>query len=255
MKKASIKTQLAIACLGLTLPLVTNAATLTSGFSTSTFNNTGELPWGSHTDHGSEWYCVTSTNGKQTVNMSGGELTLNSYRWVANGYNYQSGVVWGKVNVPSSGYNFVTLDCDIYTPYAGTTGLWPAWWLDSAWTWPPEIDIAEFKGNIGGGNVWQNAVGSSGGWSVVISSVNASQWHHYGLALGPASGGARTYQLFLDGVIKNQGSIPDAQGVPFWVIFNYANEGDSGTPGPTYNTYIQRIQWQRKIETLFPILA
>jgi hypothetical protein len=240
MKHNKIVNYALVASLGLALPLVASAATLVSGFSSSTMNYTGMLPWGSHVDNGSEWYCTNATNGKQAATMVNGLLTLNSFRWVANGYNYQSGVVWGKTTIPGSGYNYVTVDVDIYTPYAGTTGCWPAWWLDSAWTWPPEIDIAEFKGNVGGGNVWQNAVGSDGNWKVVISTVNKTAWHHYGLALGPISGGARTFQLFLDGVIKNQGSFPDAQGgVPFWVIANYANEGDSLTPGPTYDTYVQ----------------
>ena len=83
-------------------------------------------------------------------------------------------------------------------------------------------------------------MGSDGNWKVVISTINNTQWHHYGLALGPIAAGARTYELFLDGTLKNQGSIPDAQGgVPFWIIANYAMEGASLTPGPTTTTTIQ----------------
>jgi hypothetical protein len=233
-----------MACLGLMIPLAANAAgTISSGFSSSTFVNDGELPWGSHEDNGTEWYSPTNSYGQNCVTMSGGVLTLTSYHIVQNGLHYQSGVVYCKTDVPNSGYNYVTLDVDMYTPYAGTTGCWPAFWLDSAWTWPPEVDIAEFKGNEGGGNVWQNVDGSDGKWVCVISTVNNTQWHHYGLALGPPSGGERTYQIFLDGVIKNQGSFKDAQGSPFWVIFNYAMEGSSGTPGPTYTTYVQAKNW------------
>jgi len=227
--KSTLTACLLTASLGFAVPHAASAGTLASGFSTSVWNSNGTLPWGSHTDHGSEYY--------QTWNaeFGNGYLTLHSI-YNTGGHRYESGTAWGKVTVPSSGYSYVTVDVDMYVPVAGTKGCWPAWWLDSAWNWPPEIDIAEFKGN---GNVWQNAIGSSGGWSVVQTGINASQWHHYGLALGPASGGKRTYQLFFDGSIKNQGSIPDVQGVPFWVIANYAMEGDSGTPGPTYNTYVQ----------------
>lgn len=241
MNKTKIKTCLAAATLGLAMPLAASAVgTLASGFSSSTFNNNGTLPWGSHGDNGTEWYTPNNSYGQPCVTMSGGELTLTSYHIVQNGYHYQSGVVWGKTEIPASGYSYATVDLDIYAPYAGITGCWPALWLDSTWNWPPEIDIAEFKGNVGGGNVWQNAVGSDSNWKVVISSVNKTQWHHYGLAVGPIVKGARSYQLFIDSVLKNQGSIPDAQGgVPFWVIMNYAMEGASLTPGPTYTTTIQ----------------
>jgi hypothetical protein len=218
--------------------------TISSGFTPANFNNTGVLPWGSHTDNGSEYYTITNSLGKPCVTFSNGMLTLTSYYYPQNGYNYQSGVVYANVDVPTSGYNYVTLDADIYTPYAGTTGCWPAFWLDSAWTWPPEIDIAEFKGNAGGGNVWQNQDNTSGTWVCVISTMAPGVWHHYGLALGPVTYGNRTYQLYLDGVIKGQGVFLDTQGVPFSIIFNYAMEGSSGTPGPTYNTYIQAKNWK-----------
>jgi len=218
----------------------TFVGTIASGFSTNTFVNNGTLPWGAHADNGSEWYTPTNSSGLPCVTFSSNALTLTSYYIPQNGYNYQAGVVYATAEVPASGYTYATVDVDIYSPYAGTTGCWPAWWLDSAWNWPPEIDIAEFKGNVGGGNVWQNAVGSDGNWKVVISTINNTQWHHYGLALGPIAAGARTYELFLDGTLKNQGSIPDAQGgVPFWIIANYAMEGASLTPGPTTTTTIQ----------------
>jgi hypothetical protein len=239
------KTGVALACLVLAIPLAAGATgTISSGFSSSTFVNNGTLPWGSHDDNGSEWYSPTNSYGQNCVTMNNNVLTLTSYHIVQNGYHYQSGVVYCKTDVPNSGYpNYVTLDVDMYTPYAGTTGCWPAFWLDSAWTWPPEVDIAEFKGNEGGGNVWQNVDGSDGTWVTVISTVSTTAWHHYGLAIGPPASGKRTYSLYLDSVLKGQGSFKDTQGVPFWVIFNYAMEGSSGTPGPTYTTYVEAKNW------------
>lgn len=222
----------------------TFTGTISSGFSAATFVNNGELPWGSHDDNGTEWYSPTNSYGQPCVTMTNNELTLTSYYIPQNGYHYQSGVVYCNVDVPNSGYNYVSLDVDMYTPYAGTTGCWPAFWLDSAWTWPPEVDIAEFKGNEGGGDVWQNVDGSSGTWVTAISNVSAGAWHHYGVVLGPPANSQRTYAIYLDGEIKNQGSFEDTQGVPFWVIFNYAMEGSSGTPGPTSTTYVQAKNWR-----------
>lgn len=211
------------------LPMAAVAdTTLVSGFNSWEWTS-GVLPWGSHTDHGSEYY--QSWNSE----FGSGYLTLHSI-WNTGGHRYESGTSYCNTQVPNSGYNYVTVDLDMYVPVAATKGCWPAFWLDSAWNWPPEIDIAEFKGD---GTVWQNVIGTDNNWKVVRTGIDASQWHHYGLALGPANGGNRTYQLFLDGSIKNQGTFPDNQGVPFWIICNYAMEGDSGSPGPTYNTYVQ----------------
>ncbi len=201
--------------------------TLVSGFNSSEWTS-GVLPWGSHQDHGSEYY--QSWNSE----FSGGYLTLHSI-YNSGGHPYESGVSYCNTTVPNSGYSYVTVDVDMNVPVTATKGCWPAFWLDSAWNWPPEIDIAEFKGD---GTVWQNAIGTDNNWKVVRTGID-TQWHHYGLALGPANGDNRTYQLFLDGSIKNQGTFPDNQGVPFWIICNYAMEGDSGSPGPTYNTYVQ----------------
>ena len=220
--------------------------TISAGFTTNTFVNIGELPWGAHTDNGSEYYTITNSYGQPCVTMSNNVLTLTSYYVPQNGYNYQSGVVYANTDVPSSGYNFVTLDVDIYTPYAGTTGCWPAFWLDSAWTWPPEVDVAEFKGSAGGGNVWQN-VNGGGKWSCTVGTIDPTKWHHYGVVLGPPANGARTYQLYFDGAVRAQGAFVDKQGVPFCVIFNYAMEGASGSPGPTDTTYIQARNWKMAI--------
>jgi hypothetical protein len=216
-------------CVALTASVAAHAGTLASGFSTSVWNDTGTLPWGSHTDHGSEYY------QSWDAEFGSGYLTLHSI-YNTGGHKYESGVAWAKTNVPSSGYSYVTVDVDMYVPVAGTRGCWPAWWLDSATSWPPEIDIAEFKGN---GNVWQNVDDDNNNWQSKQTGINASQWHHYGLALGPSNGGYRTYQLFTDGSIKIQGKFWDPKNAPFWIIANYAMEGDSGTPGPTYNTYVQ----------------
>jgi hypothetical protein len=218
----------AVACL-VALPLAAGAGTLASGFSSSTFTDNGTLPWGSHTDHGSEYYVSWDAG------FSGGTLTLHSI-YNTGGYKYESGVVYGNTQVPASGYNYVTVDVYIENTYAGVRGVWPAFWLDTTKTWPPEIDIAEFKGNQGG-QVWQNVCNDYQQWQTISTSCGTG-YVHYGLALGPANGGNRTYQLFMNGSIHMQGTFHDSQNSPFWVIANLAMEGSSGSPGPTYNTWV-----------------
>jgi hypothetical protein len=227
--KMSKTTCLILTTLGLATVLAARAGTLASGFSSTTFNNNGTLPWGSHTDHGSEYY------QSWDAGFSGGGLTIHSI-YNSGGHKYESGVVYGKKQVPASGYSYVTVDVNVQNPYVGVRGCWPAFWLDTTKSWPPEIDIAEFKGNQGG-QVWQNVCNDSQQWQVKQSTAGTGSVH-YGLALGPANGGNRTYQLFMNGSIKMQGTFHDSQNSPFWVIANMAMEGDSGSPGPTYNTWV-----------------
>src|SRR3569833_29969 len=227
---------LAAVCLGLVNSPATQAQVLSSGFSTSNWVSNGTLPWGAHQDHGSEYY------QSWDAQFGNGVLTLHSI-YNSGGHPYESGVVYSTVNVPSSGYNFVTASCQIYNPNAGVRGCWPAFWLDSAGTWPPEIDIAEFKGNVGG-MVWQNVDDGNNKWQTFQHSINAGAWHTYSANIGPANGGNRTFQLYLDGNLTGQGTFWDPQGPQFWVICNYAMEGDSGSPGPNYNTYVQFQNYQ-----------
>jgi len=227
--KITKKTCLVLTCFGAAISIAARAGTLASGFSSSTFNNNGTLPWGSHTDHGSEYY------QSWDAGFSGGTLTIHSI-YNSGGHKYESGVVYGKTQVPASGYSYVTVDVNIQNTYVGVRGCWPAFWLDTTKSWPPEIDIAEFKGNQGN-QVWQNVCNDYQQWTVVENWAGTGSVH-YGLAMGPANGGNRTYQLWMNGSIKGQGTFHDSQNSPFWVIANMAMEGDSGSPGPTYNTWV-----------------
>ena len=232
--------------------IATFNGTISSGFSPKTFVNTGEFPDGPHEDNGredngTEWYSPTNTSGQPCVTMSNNILTLTAYHMAHEDCHYQSGVVYCNTDVPNRGYKFVTLDVDMNTPDAGTTGCWPSFWLESAWDWPPEIDVAEFKGDKDSDAVSQNVVGSDHKWVFTSSAIDKDKWHHYSLLLGPPASGARTYQMFIDGAVKAQGSFEDKQGVPFYVIFNYAMEGSAGEPGPTETSFIQAKNWKMAI--------
>lgn len=235
----------AVVCTSMMASVATRANVLCSGIHSWDWTNNGTLPWGSHTDHGSQYY----QSWDASVDDNYGVITLHSIYNPGDGYRYDSGVVYGNTEVPSSGYDYVTVDMDIYAPTAGVRGCWPAFWLDSATSWPPEVDIAEFKGdNCNGGNVLQNVDDSNGNWICSqASSISASNWHHYGLAMGPGNGGWRSYQLYIDGSLKAQGNFWDSKSAPFWVICNYAMEGDSNSYGPSYNTYAQFSNY--KLET------
>ena len=228
MNNTTNKTWLIAACLGIAIPFAASAGTLASGFDNG-WDHNGVLPWGAHQDHGSEYYVSGNCQ------WGGNYLTLHSYP-NTGGYKYESGVSFCNTQVPASGYDSVTVSCDIQNPYVGVQGCWPAFWLDTTKSWPPEIDIAEFKGNQGG-NVWQNVCDDYQNWQVAQNCVDGN-WHTYSVVMGAANGGNRWYQLYKDWSLTMQGSYHDGQNSPFWVICNYAMEGDSGSPGPNYNTYV-----------------
>jgi len=47
--------------------------------------------------------------------------------------------------------------------------------------------------------------------------------------------------------VVGHGHRKPAKGVPFCVIFNYAMEGASGSPGPTEATSVQAKNWKMAI--------
>lgn len=108
-------------------------------------------PWG--TDHNG----AARMDPKQAVLSSGNTLTITatkvsgqkpaSHGGKSIDIHYLSGAVHAKeqFNVSSAsgaGYDFTA---DFKAPVA--KGTWPAFWLTAVNGWPPEIDIAEWKGS------------------------------------------------------------------------------------------------------------
>lgn len=105
-------------------------------------------PWGSDHNGGARM-------DKAHVQLSGGVLTLTARP--ASGQSpassggksipihYLSGTVHAKESfsvAPTGGYDFIA-DFRATT----TKGTWPAFWLTAVKGWPPEIDLAEWKGS------------------------------------------------------------------------------------------------------------
>lgn len=116
-----------------------------AAFSAS-FNNL--YPWG--TDHNG----AARMNASQ-INVSNGVLTLTAQPVSGQppahsggqtiAINYLSGTVYAKDHftvAAGGGYDFIG---DFQAPVA--KGTWPAFWLTAVNSWPPEIDLAEWKGS------------------------------------------------------------------------------------------------------------
>lgn len=105
-------------------------------------------PWG--TDHNG----AARMNASQ-INVSNGVLTLTAQPVSGQppahsggqtiAINYLSGTVYAKdyfTVAAGGGYDFIG---DFQAPVE--QGTWPAFWLTAVNSWPPEIDLAEWKGS------------------------------------------------------------------------------------------------------------
>ncbi|GFF65689.1 galactan endo-beta-1,3-galactanase [Aspergillus lentulus] len=136
------------------LPLASAATTL---IPSTCFNSYSSLekyfaylyPWGS--DHNGSARMVGSSADHQYISVNSGTLTLvakpvsgqpptKSGREI----NYLSGAVHSARTFTVKAGSGFDIQAEFQAPTA--RGTWPAFWLNGANTWPPEIDLAEWKG-------------------------------------------------------------------------------------------------------------
>jgi hypothetical protein len=174
------------------------------------------------------------------VNFSGSVMTLTAgapITWdegnsTSSPYlkiKYHSGAVHAKHQVLiNDQYPNYEVRGDFQAP--SSRGTWPAFWLTGAWSWPPESDILEFKGNS---NNWFNTFRTSSDVSSTIVGVSSpGSWHTYKAWITKVSATDVDIHYYIDGVWKGQHRA-NFVGKPMWIIINMQMEGSSGSPGPT----------------------
>jgi len=162
------------------------------------------------------------------INWDEGKSTADPYPVI----HYHSGAIHTKqtftINDQFPNYE---IKGEFIAPTA--SGTWPAFWLNGAWTWPPEIDILEFKGN----NVnWFNTFRTSSDVSTYKSSVNnPNTWHQYRLWITKVSNTDMDIHFYIDGEWKAKHTANHV-GKPFHLIMNLQMEGSSGGNPPYSDT-------------------
>jgi hypothetical protein len=202
-------------------------------------------PWGS--DHnGSARMFGSATDHNHVYLESGGVLAIKATRitWDEgnSGANphpkiyYHSGAVHAKEQVlVNNQFPNWEVSGDFQAP--STRGTWPAFWLSGAWTWPPESDILEYKGNA---TNWSNTYRSSSDISSTKVNVsNPGAWHRYKAWITKVSSTDVEIHYYIDGVWKGVHRA-NFVGKPMWVIINMQMEGSSGAPGPSEAIYRAR---------------
>lgn len=149
--------------------------------------------------------------------------------------SYRSGTVYAlqPLTVAAGG----GLDCQANFVAPVAEGTWPAWWLTGVNSWPPEIDLAEWKGT---GMISLNTFNTS---SEVAAQDFAyptptTAWHTMLVELRAEDDGTTLKaDFYLNQELYATQYGKDMVGEPFYMIIDYQMLGSSGSSGPTETTY------------------
>ncbi|KFY92803.1 hypothetical protein V500_04030 [Pseudogymnoascus sp. VKM F-4518 (FW-2643)] len=202
----------------------------TSFDSQSTFDTywAYNYPWG--TDHNGAARMASSQ-----VSVGGGQVTLTAAPTSGQAptsdglaIHYLSGTIYAKeyfTVAANGGYDF---SGDFLASTA--KGTWPAFWLTGANSWPPEIDLAEWKGS---GKISFNSLGINNQWITKDVAYGSGGWHTLKMEVRDLNGVDVKTKFYMDGALQATQTGNAMVGKPFWLIMDYQMEGSSGSPGPT----------------------
>lgn len=127
--------------------------------------------------------------------------------------HYLSGTVYAKeyfTVAKSGGYDFTG---QFLAPVA--KGTWPAFWLTGANSWPPEIDLAEWKGS---GKISFNSLGMNNVWVTKdVTFANSGSWHALKMEVRDLNGVDVQTKFYMDGVLQATQTGNAMVGKPFWL--------------------------------------
>ncbi|KAF9891830.1 hypothetical protein FE257_003315 [Aspergillus nanangensis] len=206
-------------------------------------------PWGE--DHNGSARMVGNSSNHEYVSVESGTLTLvakpvSGQPPTSGGQeiNYLSGAVHSTDPITveaGSGFN-------IQAEFQATTatGTWPAFWLNGDWTWPPEIDMAEWKGS---GDISFNTFNSSSEVQALdVEYPSPDDFHTVRTEIRDIDGSNISVKFFLDDTEVTTQYGADYVGKPLNLIINLQMEGSSGSPGPTTGEYPRLfyvVGWQK----------
>ncbi|KAF4499399.1 pectate lyase C [Fusarium agapanthi] len=174
---------------------------------------------------------------KEHVSVTDGVLTLTAEPRddQEDPIHYLSGAIHAKSIFTVSAGGGYDISAEFVAPV--DRGTWPAFWLNAASGWPPEIDVAEWKGS---GKISFNTFNTSDEVTALDRDyLNPEEWHSVRAELRDENGHDVRVKFFLDGVEQTTQYGRDYIGAGLRLIVNYQTEGSSGSPGPTTPTTFQ----------------
>jgi hypothetical protein len=193
----------------------------------------GGYPWGS--DHNG-----SARMAKDCVVVEGGVLSLTA-KWLGWEEGKSSHEPYLPIRYHSGAIHAPSVICinstcpaweirgEFQAPDA--PGSWPAFWLTGSKSWPPEMDILEFKGsNVNWHNTFHQPRRSE---TTKIAVKNPNEWHQYRMWLVLGEDGVVWVHYFIDGCWTGKHHAPQSViDCPLHIIINLQMEGASGKNGP-----------------------
>ena len=243
----TIKTLKYLLMTGAMLPVgsfQTAQATPPTGYTWNTmisddFNSFNTSIWGSgSTPWGSEYQSDCTIIPAADTYTSGGSLVLRSRLGPFTGatgksFTYSSGWAWTKQRLT---YGYM----EIYAQYPNNLGAWPAFWMLGE-GWPPEIDVAEYKGPTTG-KMTTALYDSNSTWNSTETSGTYTGWRTYGLDWQVGS-----LKFYVDGVLKKTITGSSVPSIPMYVILSNGTNCDlsNGTGFPNYYN-VSYFRWYQR---------
>lgn len=145
---------------------------------------------------------------------------------------YNAGAVYAKQSFAMSKGGSLDFQATFVAPVA--KGTWPAFWLTATKGWPPEIDIAEWKGS---GKISFNTFNTSSQVTARdVAYPNPTAQHTIRGELRDLNGKDVGFTFYMDGKKVTSQVGKGYVGQSMWLIINLQMEGSSGSPGPKTDT-------------------
>ncbi|KAF2091939.1 glycoside hydrolase family 16 protein [Saccharata proteae CBS 121410] len=195
-------------------------------------------PWGS--DHNGAARMVGNSSDHDYITIkTAGTLTLTAEPVTGQpatsggvAIDYLSGTVYAKDHFTvqvGGGYDFTA---EFLAPVE--KGTWPAFWLTAVEGWPPEADMAEWKGT---GDISFNTFNTSSEvTSLDVDYPDPDEFHAVKAELRDEDGENVSISYYLDGELVTTQYGKGFVGAAMYLIIDLQMEGSSGSPGPTTKT-------------------
>lgn len=147
-------------------------------------------PWGQTHNGGAKMT-------KEQVSVDNGvlKLTATPTSSEADPIHYYSGAIHAKKTFTVAAGGGYDISAEFIAPVA--KGTWPAFWLNAAAGWPPEIDIAEWKGS---GKISFNTFNTSSEVEALdVDYPSPGSWHSVKAEIRDINGYEVSTKFYLDG--------------------------------------------------------
>ncbi|RIB09543.1 Glycoside Hydrolase Family 16 protein [Gigaspora rosea] len=195
-------------------------------------------PWGP--SHKGTALMLGNSSYHEHIYLNNSVLTLkatrNNHKLGGKKFNYLSGTIYAKKHIEvNSQYPNYSICGDFKVPTI--KGTWPAFWITCTTSWPPEVDILEFKGStFNNFNIFQ--IHKNVPTSIDRTNISSpNDWNTFCFYMDRINNNDVSLSLSLNNmsIITHNGTGFVLK--QFWLIIDLQMEGSSGNPGPSSDTF------------------